>query len=399
MQSFSYEYPISSVRIMKVLFVVSDSTAYGGTEILTFNIMHKLQEFGVECFLISRHIYKGDKTCVLNMCKEDYVRFWSLYNNPLNKLSGSKKSNRFFKEVIRKTATKLHVDWIVNHTYDLCPAIPTDGLWRTAQVFHWSVKGYESNLKLNVQQKSFAFRLLSIVSLYNNIKQWHKAIPHFKRLVCLTAAAYEEIRTVSGLNSYDNICYIPDALMYTHESRTISTLNNKTIVYVGRLSHEKGVMRLLRIWELVAKQMPDYSLHIYGDGNERGEMEEYIRKSRLERVVFKGFSSDLESIYTRADLCLMTSDTEGFGMVLIEAMYYGVPCISFDCPISPKEIIGDAGVTVSCFDEDAYANSVVELLKNKKLLNEYQYKSIERAKDFYIDKVMGLWMKMFNSKD
>lgn len=384
---------------MKVLFVVSDSTAYGGTEILAFNIIHKLQELGVECFLISRYIYKGDKTCVLNMSKEDYVRYQSLHNNPLNKLAGRKKSNHFFKEVIRKTATELHVDWIVNHTYDLCAAIPTDGFWRTAQVFHWSVKGYECNLKLNIRQKSFAFRLLSMVSLYNSIKEWHKAIPNFKRLVCLTAAAYEEIRTVGDLNSYDNICYIPDALTHTHESKAISTLNNKTIVYVGRLSHEKGVMRLLRIWGLVTKQIPNYSLHIYGDGNKRGEMEEYIRKFRLDRVVFKGFSSDLESIYTHADLCLMTSDTEGFGMVLIEAMYYGVPCISFDCPISPKEIIADAGVTVPCFDEDAYANSVVELLKNKKMLNEYQYKSIERAKDFYMDKVINMWMKMFNSKD
>ena len=94
----------------------------------------------------------------------------------------------------------------------------------------------------------------------------------------------------------------------------------------------------------------------------------------------------------------MTSDTEGFGMVLIEAMYYGVPCVSFDCPISPKEIIADAGVTVPCFDEVAYANNVVELLKNKKLLNEFQHKSIERAKDFYIDKVIDMWIKMFNSK-
>ena len=261
---------------MKVLFIVSDSTAYGGTEILTFNIIHKLQELGVECFLISRYIYEGDETCVLNMGKEDYIRFWSLHNNPLNKLAGSKKSNLFFKEVIRKTATELHIDWIVNHTYDLCTAIPTDGLWRTAQVFHWSIKGYESSLKFNVKQKSFVFWLFSMVSLYNSIKQWHKAIPCFNRLVCLTAAAKEEIQTVGNLNLYDNICYIPDALMHTHESKIISTLNNKIIVYVGRLSHEKGGMRLLRIWELVAKQMPDYSLYIFGDGNARDEMEEYI---------------------------------------------------------------------------------------------------------------------------
>ena len=85
-------------------------------------------------------------------------------------------------------------------------------------------------------------------------------------------------------------------------------------------------------------------------------------------------------------------------MVLIEAMYYGVPCISFDCPISPKEIIADAGVTISCFDEDAYANAVIELLNDKDKLKELQQKSIERAKDYYINKVTALWLQMLNSK-
>ena len=381
---------------MKVLFVVSDSTAHGGTEILTFNLMRELQGIGVECHLISRNLYEGDNQFVLNMRCAELLRYRKLLNSPLNKITGSLYSDTYLKDVIRKLAKELQVDWIVNHTYDMCAAIPTDGPWQTAQVFHWCVEGYENNLKSVIQKKSFVPRTLSFVSLRATIKRWHKAISQFDRLVCLTTAAFSEIKRISQLATQGHICHIPDPLMQTQESTEVSSLNNKTIVYVGRLSHEKGVMRLLRIWKCISSQIDDCTLKIYGDGNMKDEMERYIHSQQLSRVELMGFSSDLKEIYTHADLCLMTSDTEGFGMVLIEAMYYGVPCISFDCPISPKEIIADAGVIISCFDEDAYANAVIELLNDKDRLKELQRKSIERAKDFYINKVTALWLQMLN---
>lgn len=383
---------------MKVLFVVSDSTAHGGTEILTFNLMRELQNSGVDCYLISRYIYNGENSHVINMTQAEFSRYRQMLNSPLNKIIGSRISDTYLKEVIRKVAKDLQVDWIVNHTYDMCAAIPTDGLWQTAQVFHWSVDGYEKKLKSVIQKKSFIPRTLSIVSLRTIMKRWHKAISQFDRLVCLTTAAFSEIKRIGQLATQSRICHIPDPLMQMQESTEVSSLKNKTIVYVGRLSHEKGVMRLLRIWKRISSQIEDYTLKIYGDGNMKDEMERYIHSQQLHRVELMGFSSDLKGIYTHADLCLMTSDTEGFGMVLIEAMYYGVPCISFDCPISPKEIIADAGVTISCFDEDAYANTVIELLNDKDKLKELQQKSIERAKDYYINKVTALWLQMLNSK-
>lgn len=102
----------------------------------------------------------------------------------------------------------------------------------------------------------------------------------------------------------------------------------------------------------------------------------------------------MEDIYTHADLLLMTSDTEGFGLVLIEAMYYGVPCVSFDCPISPKEIISDAGITVPCFDEGTYAQKIVETLSDEKILMTLQHKAMCRARDFYLDKIIEKWRKL-----
>lgn len=85
-----------------------------------------------------------------------------------------------------------------------------------------------------------------------------------------------------------------------------------------------------------------------------------------------GYCDNKEQIYKNADLLLMTSSTEGFGLVIIEAMYYGVPCIAFDCPVSPKEVIADSGITIPCFDEDAYAQKLLRSLKIQTLFRFYR---------------------------
>lgn len=379
---------------MKVLFILSDSTATGGTEILAFNILHKLQDQGVDCYLLSRYIYDGEDPCVLSMDKTDYKIYSFLQRNPINKLFGSKLSDIFFKKVISKFAKRYQVDWIINHTYDLCAAIPTCRSWNTAQVFHWSIAGYENNIASKVLRTNRYTRVFSYFAFQITKARWHRALHKFTRLVCLTSAANSEVIDIIGLKEEKKLITIPNPIMQSKAAINVSTLSNRNIVYVGRLSHEKGVMRLLRIWEKVSKVLTDVTLSIYGEGNAFTEMKDYISKNNLERVIFRGFQKDLENIYLNADLCLLTSDTEGFGMVLVESMYYGVPCISFDCPIAPKEVIADTGILCPCYDEDLFADNVIMLMQNTEKLKEYQHKSIIRAMDFYIDKIIVCWTEM-----
>ena len=87
---------------MKVLFVVSDSTAHGGTEILTFNLMRELQNLGIDCYLISRYIYNGENSHVLNMTPTQFSRYHRLLNNPLNKLLGNKLSDKIGRASCRE---------------------------------------------------------------------------------------------------------------------------------------------------------------------------------------------------------------------------------------------------------------------------------------------------------
>ena len=380
---------------MNSLFIVEDANLRGGTEILTFNLLDAINKRGYVCKILSIVPYRGGCANVMSLCQEDYYKWKSVRNSFLNNIFFGCYSDRILKEILRREIRKYSPKLVVNQTYDIITALSCEV--NIAQVFNWSILGYESSLKYHLSKKNFLMRILS--SFLNKVMMIRRrsTIHKIQRLVVLTNSAKDELCSINKKVSHSKISVIPDPLLYSVESNIISSLNNNNIIFVGRLSHEKGVMRMLRIWKCVSESLSGYTLSIYGDGPARGEMEDFIKSNKIEGVIFKGFCNNLDDIYPHADLLCMTSDTEGFGMVLIEAMYYGVPCISFDCAVSPKEIISDAGVIVPAYDEDVFADSIIKLLQNPQQMNDYQGRAIQRAKDFYIDKVVKQWELLLNS--
>ena len=137
-----------------------------------------------------------------------------------------------------------------------------------------------------------------------------------------------------------------------------SSLKNKRFISVGRLSPEKGFLDLLKIYKIVLKKHNDWHLDIVGDGRERKILEDYINRLL-----------DKSSIY------LMTSYTESFGIVLIEAMSHGVPCIAFDSAEGAREIInsGKNGYLIKNRNFEAMEKKINDLcddFKVRKILGE-----------------------------
>lgn len=386
-----------TILIMHILYVVENANLRGGTEILTFNLMHALRAEGMDCKILSVIPYTGDDENVISLPQEDYNLWTAKANSIINKLTFCMGSDRILESILRKKFEELRPQILVNQTYDHITALPVD--LNVAQVFNWSVRGYEESLVCNIQKKGFIGRSLSLFANAGLAKRRHAILSRIPKLVTLSHAASAELKSLNPGVSDSQIAMIPDPIAVNKDSLQVSTLENKNVVFVGRLSHEKGVMRLLRIWEKVSNHLPGYTLSIYGEGGAKAEMEQFLEQSAegsslRDSVKFKGFCKDLSQIYLNADLLLMTSDTEGFGMVLIESMYYGVPCISFDCPVSPKEIIADAGIVIPCFDEEAYVHEVVSYLRNQKCRKELQTKSITRARNYYINTIIKKWKRL-----
>ena len=124
------------------------------------------------------------------------------------------------------------------------------------------------------------------------------------------------------------------------ERNSKAELQSKKAIVVARNSYEKGLDRLLLIWKQINQKYPDWTLDIYTDDIVS------LEKTALDFGIISGinyltFVKNIEEKYLGASVLLMTSRTEGFGMVLLEAMTLGLPCVAYDCPIGPRTMIKD----------------------------------------------------------
>lgn len=146
-------------------------------------------------------------------------------------------------------------------------------------------------------------------------------------------------------------------------------LIEKRLVSVGRLSPEKGHMDLLKIYNKLYKSHPDWCLDIIGDGKEREKLEEYITEYNLgEKVKLHGFQGKdyIDKILSKSSIYLMTSLTESFGIVLIEAMSHGLPCVAYSSAEGACELIdsGRTGYLIKNRNEEAYIKKVEDLMED-----------------------------------
>ena len=162
------------------------------------------------------------------------------------------------------------------------------------------------------------------------------------------------------------------------------------VLHVGRLSSEKRVDHLLRAMALLPR---DTGLLVVGDGPERRRLQVLTKKLGIaDRVVFTGFiqNADLlqSGIYESADVFATASAMESQGMVLVEAMAYGLPIVAVDGGAAP-EVVGKAGVLVDPVDTEAFADALRSMLASPKkraslraaALRQYEQFSVESLTD------------------
>lgn len=174
---------------------------------------------------------------------------------------------------------------------------------------------------------------------------------------------------------------------------------SKKIIAVGRLVHDKGFDYLIEVMNIVNKHKPDWELHIYGEGYMREQLENMILINGLEKnVLLKGEVNNIYELYRNYSIYALSSRTESFGMVIIEALLNKIPVISFDCDNGPREIIIDGlnGYLIKNFDIMKMASQIIFLIENIEVRNQMSIDTNTNLDKFNIKKISNEWSRLLN---
>lgn len=171
-------------------------------------------------------------------------------------------------------------------------------------------------------------------------------------------------------------------------------LSARCIVAAGRLVPQKGFDLLIAAFDEVAGDHPDWRLRILGKGERRAELQAMIDGRGLtDRVELAGATNDIGAEFAKASIFALSSRTEGFPLILVEAMSKGLAVVSFACRTGPEDVIDDHanGILVPPRDTRAFAAALRELMEDEPLRRRLGAAAEATARDYWIEAVGPRW--------
>lgn len=228
-------------------------------------------------------------------------------------------------------------------------------------------------------------------NVYKNLKQW--LYPKCKYVVSPTSMDYEIYKSQNC-----NAFYIPNPLSFFDDR--FSTLDQKKVINIGRLTSDKRQELLLDIWKEISINHPDWKLQLVGKGELKEQLEKMITNYNLQtNVEIIDPIKNVEDLFLNSSIFAFTSKYEGFGMVLVEAMAFGVPCICFDIPSGPRDIIENNvdGFLIKDNDKDDYLSKLEMLITDNEKRIEMGKNAKQNIQKFLDIKIEEKWNQLLEN--
>lgn len=243
---------------------------------------------------------------------------------------------------------------------------------------------YERHTTKSIHGKGFKSKIISKLMDYGSSK--------FDSFVVLTKSNKKDWPKAK------NLIVIPNPTPFICKNVPNINTRNK-IVSVGSLSIFKGHDILIKAWGKIAHEFPSYTLHIYGAKKDNyTNLINLIDLHKLSDSVFIHEPvTNIKEKYLESSLCILPSRVEGFGMVLIEAMECGTPCIATKCE-GPLDIINNEtdGYLIDVDDINELSNKMYLYLSNVNIQAKMSINSKSKATKFRIDSIISKWNNLIN---
>ena len=354
-----------------IIITLKDITESGGGERVCVNLANAFSESGYKVTIIS--LFGRNKKPIYNINKDISIQILSsttpTTKNPLQKLFCKSLYRSYLGRKIDKLICEAKPDIVLANDGWYIPRQKAQNV-RYVRLWHLNFpKNMNSRKRTNLNR----FDTLAILSKYE-LPTWQA--------------------------HHRNIKVIPNFLPTLPTTSTDSA--QKVVLSVGRMDEgdQKGFLRLIDIWEIVkqSKDSQGWQLVIVGDGTLKTQIESKIHAKNLQdSITLKPFTKDIESEYLKASIYVMASHFEGFGMVLVEASSYALPCIAFDIPTGPSDIIESSvsGYLIEDNNLKDFATKTLELMNDESKRKALGANARERVSThFSKEAIIKLWYEI-----
>ena len=386
---FLYFSIIILVIIMKKVTILALHLGYGGIENAVATLANLLcNKYDVEILSVYR-LYKEPVFKLDDRIKINYISNLKPNKKEMIYYLKKKNFNMFFKGMAQSVKIG-YIKYI--KTALILRNLETDIIISTRTIHNFLVSKFVSK-----KIKRIAWEH----NHHNNDKKYIKSFVNSCKKLDYVVSVSKELSNFYKDYFGNKSIYIPNCLDSIQAKS--SKLESKNIIAVGRLSKEKGFDDLLKVFKKISFKHQDWKLNIVGDGMEKNSLLELAKELKLgDKVIFHGFQNKdyINELLLDSSIYVMTSHTESFGLVLIEAMSYGVPCISYTSAQGANEIIAnnETGFLIEDRNEEEMVNKIELLINDQNLRKKMGKKSKEKSKDYDSKVVLEKWSKLINKR-
>jgi len=245
-----------------------------------------------------------------------------------------------------------------------------------------------------------------LVSIRNNPNKKHnwyqkiliKFLYKFKNVKKVVAVSKEIENILNKDYSLKNTTTILNPIIIDNTYKIQEDLSKYQpyIVSVGRLNKQKNFEMLIEAY-LKTKIQENAKLLIVGEGSQRIELEQLIKKLKLEKkVLLIGQKENVKDYYLQSDMYVLSSSFEGFPNVLVEALSNSCACIATNCPTGPAEIITNEqnGLLVENENQDAMNKAIDRLYLDEELKNSFKNNAQKSIKHLKLETIAKEWLSL-----
>ncbi|WP_374444724.1 glycosyltransferase [Epilithonimonas sp.] len=373
----------------KLLFIYYQNIKSGGVSKVLVNLVNELVDKDYEVdvlFLMAEHqdFYPIDARVHKHYL--DAFSFWTFKICKFNKkyLNFVPKLNNINAYIYQLGVGLLMNRWLKKHHSDYNVIIPC-----------WYKLSCTLALNKKVSHKTIAWEHNSHKVggfFWNRLKAKYKNI---NKIICLNSADKDFYKSINP-ETYI-IANIMDADI---ESQDFIPNKNKEniITMIARLEPEKNVPEFLEIINEV--NLPkDWKVEIIGDGSQMAALKDYIKFNSLNNVFILGEldTTDVKKHLSKSKINCLTSVSEGFGMVLIEAMFSSNALIAYDCPSGPAEIINTKnGFLIKLGDKKSFKTKLDFLVNNPSQLEQMMHSAFLKSEKWKREHILKKWQHILN---